>query len=63
MKNWKKMVDWLYRTDDCSDFQKGLRFKMWTRGIMEIMNDIGDKMANQSYKLKKWSLYDELTKK
>lgn len=63
MNSTKKMISWLYKTDDCSGFQKGLGFKMWNRAIMESLNEIGDKMANQSYKLKKWSLYDELTKK
>ena len=65
-KAYKKMVDWLYRTDDCSDFQRGLRFKMWSKAMMGSLNEIGDKMANMSfkssYKLKKWSLLKELTK-
>lgn len=58
-KAYKKMVEWLYRVDNCSDFQKGLRFMMWSRGVRELLEDV----ANKSYKLKKWSLYDELTKK
>jgi hypothetical protein len=58
MNSTRKMVEWLYRTDDCSDFQKELRFTMWSRRIRELFNDINLK----SYKLKKWSLYNELTK-
>jgi hypothetical protein len=60
MNSTRKMVEWLYsKGDNVSDFQKGLRFIMWGRRIRELMSEIADK----SYKLKKWSLYDELTKK
>lgn len=66
MTSIKKMIEWLYKTDDCSDFQKSLRFRMWSRAMTGALDEIGDKMAKMSfkdsYKLKKWSLYDELTK-
>lgn len=31
--SYKKMIDKLYRTDDCSDFQKSLRFTMFNNWI------------------------------
>ncbi|KKR00134.1 MAG: hypothetical protein UT24_C0016G0023 [Candidatus Woesebacteria bacterium GW2011_GWB1_39_12] len=59
MKSTKKMIDWLYKSDDCSDFQKGLRFKMWSRYIMRKFNAVD--VSNYKLNDKEFSLLEKVT--
>jgi hypothetical protein len=41
MNNKKKIIDWLYsKGNDCSDFQKELRFYMWCKYLKEKLSGV-----------------------
>jgi len=51
MTSTKKMIDRLYRDDNCSDEQKVLRFIMWGRFMRESLG--GYKLSSKELELLK----------